>query len=298
MLYTKLDEKSIQQILQQFDITPVISWCILEGGSENTNHILETAQRKYVLTLCERKTFAEATILVDLLKHLENHQFKTTKVVPNKAAKNISFFENKPIILKEYIVGEIIENHTNDLLKKIGTSIAQLHLIPAPDFLPKVYSCGQEVFSELKDTKHPFVDWLNEMHSTIQKKLNSALPKALIHGDIFFSNVIIDPQEQPIIFDFEEACYYYRIYDIGMAIVGLCNQQGKIDWTKVENLVSGYEQITPLLKEEKDALKFYITYAATSMAFWRFRQFNILAPTPSRKDSYLELKNIADDMSL
>lgn len=298
MLYTKLNKTSLQQIIQQFNIDQVINWEILEGGAENTNYLLETTQRKYVLTLCERKTVEEATILVNLLKHLENKQFKTTTVVCNKKEQDISFFNKKPIILKEYIAGQIIQTPTPKILHQIGVSIGKLHLIPTPAYLPKVYSYGQQVFSELIDAKHahPFVNWLNTMHLYIRDNINPSLPKALIHGDIFFSNVVIDSFGQPIIIDFEEACYYYRMYEIGMAIVGLCNHQGTIDFTKARQLISGYEQIIPLEVEEKEALKDFVGYAATATAFWRFRQFNIIAPTPSHKDTYLEMKNIADAM--
>ena len=300
MLYTNLDNKSLQSIVQQYAIPPITNWSILEGGSENTNYLLETAKQKYILTICERKTFEETTTLVNLLRHLEEHQFKSTTVIPNKKDQNISFFEDKPIILKSYLSGKIIQNLPNQIIEEIGTDISHLHLIPAPDYLPKVYSYGQQVFSDLTTTNinHPFVDWLSEMHVYIKDNLNTTLPKALIHGDIFFSNIIIDQQDTPTIIDFEEACYYYRMYDIGMAIVGLCNQDGIIDFTKASQLIQGYEKIIPIPNSEKDAIQLFIIYAATATAFWRFRQFNIIAPTPSHKDAYLEMKKIADGVRI
>ena len=299
MIYTKLNDISLQQILQQFNIAPIIKWKVLEGGAENTNHLLETAQQKYALTICERKTLEETTILVDLLQHLEIYHFKTTILVANSAGQNISFFNQKPVVLKKYIDGQIINTPTADLLEHIGRSMAQLHNIPAPAYLPKVYSYGQQVFSELSDTNivHPFVPWLADMHRYIKNTIPSDLPKTLIHGDVFCSNVIIDQKGQPIIIDFEEACYYYRMYDIGMAIVGLCNVKGIIDFSKVTPLIQGYEQIIPLEQMEKAHLRNFIAYAATATAFWRFRQFNIIAPTPSRQDTYLEMKNIAVSMT-
>jgi len=298
MLYTTLDENSLQTILQQYNIAPIKNWSILEGGAENTNYLLETNQQRYILTICERKTFEEITILADLLQHLDDYQFKSTTVIPNAKDVNISFFKNKPILLKSYLPGKIIRQPTDQQIEQIGISMGQLHLIPAPDYLPNEYSYGEQVFPELKEKKihHPFVDWLTEMHTYILSNLNTTLPKVLIHGDIFFSNVIIDLKNKPTIIDFEEACYYYRMYDIGMAIVGLCTVNGSIDFSKARQLISGYEQVAPLDTEEEGSLKLFIAYAATATAFWRFRQFNIIAPTLSHQDTYLAMKKIADDM--
>ena len=298
MIYTELDKNALETILQQYVIDSITKWSILDGGAENTNYLLETKHQKYILTICERKTFEETTVLVDLLQHLEIHQFKTTTVIPNKKGLSISFFDDKPIVLKSYLSGKIIPQPSDSIIEQLGMAIGQLHLIPAPDYLPKVYSYGEQAFPELTAIKinHPFVDWLNKMHTYIKNNIKSTLPKTLIHGDIFFSNVIIDQQNTPTIIDFEEACYYYRMYDIGMAIVGLCNNQGSIDFPKANKLIVAYEKVIPLSKEEKEAVKVFIAYAATATAFWRFRQFNIIAPTPARKDSYLEMKKIAEKM--
>ena len=298
MLYTRLDNKTLQAIVQQYAILPITDWSILEGGSENTNYLLETGKQKFILTICERKTFEETTILVKILKHLEAYQFTSTTILSNKKGQNISFFKDKPIILKRYLSGKIRQDLSHQIIEEIGTTIGQLHLIPSPDYLPKVYSYGQQVFSELEtaNIRHSFIGWLSEMHSYIKDNLDATLPKALIHGDIFFSNVIIDRQNKPSIIDFEEACHYYRMYDIGMAIVGLCNRDGDIDFTKARQLIIGYEKRIAIPNKEKEAIKTFIIYAATATAFWRFRQFNIIAPTPSHKDAYLEMKKIADDV--
>lgn len=295
-LFTKLTDKIIRQIITQFEVGTIQNWEMLYGGAENTNHVLTTNKGKYVLTICERKTIEETTVLANLLKHLENHQFATTQIIPNKYGKIVSFYKNKPILLKSYIEGRVDTIINNNLLLKIGESMAQLHQIPAPDYLPIQYSYGQQAFAQLYDKKiqHPFINWLKEMHAYILDKLHPDLPKALIHGDVFDSNVIIATNETPVMMDFEESCNYYRIYDLGMAIVGLCKEKELINWEKATSLVQGYQSTTPLLTVERKSLKDFIVYAATATAFWRFRQFNILAPTEKYKDTYQAMVKIAE----
>ena len=78
--------------------------------------------------------------------------------------------------------------------------------------------------------------------------------------------------------------------------MGLCASNGSIDFSKANILIGGYEQVIQIPKEEKNTINSFIVYAATATAFWRFRQFNIIAPTPSHRDTYLDMKNIADSI--
>ena len=128
------------------------------------------------------------------------------------------------------------------------------------------------------------------------KTLHPDLPKAFIHGDLFPSNIVIAKGENPIIMDFEQACHYYRVFEIGMAIVGLCRENGQLVWSKAEHLVTGYQTITPLMPIEKEKLNTFIIYAAAATAFWRYRQFNIIAPMEKMKDNYREMSAIANQV--
>lgn len=295
-IYTKLNDKIIHQLIHQFDVGVLHNWKLLHGGSANTNHHIKTKKGQYILTICERKTVAETTILANLLKYLNQNQFDTTKIIPNKKGEILSFYQKKPILLKSYIKGRVEEEIAGDLLIKIGNSMAELHLIPAPDYLPTQPSFGQQAFHQLMEQKmtHPFVNWLTHQHLYILNKLHPNLPKVLIHGDVFGNNVVITANETPIIMDFEEACYYYRIYDIGMAIIGLCQENGLINWKRATLFIQGYQAITPLLSLERNYLKDFIVYAATTIAFWRFRQFNILVPTSAYKDKYKAMVRLAE----
>lgn len=296
--YTQLDQQAIAQIAQQYAIAPITHFRPLEGGSENSNYYLATKEEAYVLTICESKTFTETEALAKLLFHLEKHQFSTTQIIRNKHGEMVSAFQEKPILLKSYLTGKVVEQFSDKLLVEIGASIARLNQIPAPDYLPTQCAFGIGSFCQLREGKieHPFVKWLNKMEAYIRLQFHPDLPKGLIHGDIFYSNVIVSDQQLPVIMDFEEACHYYRIFDLGMAIVGLCNQQGKIDLRAAHQLIAGYQKRMPLLALEKEKLKAFTVYAATATAFWRFRQFNVIVPDETRRNRYQEMQNIANQI--
>jgi homoserine kinase type II len=171
----------------------------------------------------------------------------------------------------------VYENISTEMLKQIGTSMAKLHQISAPDFLPKLHPYGVQIFSTVidKGIDKRYESWLSEQTQFLIDKLPKNLPKGLIHGDVFFDNVLFEDGKIKAIIDFEEACQYYLNFDLGMGILGLCRTNGKIDLTKVNALITGYEQIRLLEPLEKELLPLFIKYAAIATSWWRFWKYNI-----------------------
>ncbi len=94
--------------------------------------------------------------------------------------------------------------------------------------------------------------------------------------------------------DFEEAAYYYRVFDLGMMIIGTCGDRETINFEKASYMLKGYLQEIGLLEIELNALQAFTVYAATAMTFWRHINFNYTKPDPSMSNHYLGLKVIAD----
>jgi len=142
-----------------------------------------------------------------------------------------------------------------------------------------------------------FNQWIIEKRDYIKTHISPDLPKALIHGDVFYNNIVVDKaQQRGVIMDFEEACYYYRVFDIGMMIVGTCSEHNKINLKKLGCLLKGYQNETILLDVEKKVLKAFTVYAATSTALWRHHNFHYVDIVLEKKDVYLEMKMLADEV--
>ena len=297
-LYTALDKNDINLIMDQYLTGPVVEYYPLKGGSSNSNYYVATDDRKYVLTVSDNKNEEELYTLVRLLKHLEEHGFRTTVIIRNKEGKDVSFFQDKPILLKGFLEGDVQENLNLEILNQLGKSLGLLNKIPSLPDLPKQFPYGQHCFHEVTTLEwdHPFIPWLADRHSYIKSHLDPQLPLSLIHGDVFDNNVIVSPDGTPIIMDFEEACYYYRVFEIGMAIIGLCCYNGQVVLSKVHALLKGYQQVNQLSPLELESVKAFTVYAATATAFWRFRQFNIDAPTDHLRDHYKGMQRLADQV--
>ncbi len=298
---TVLNKQDLQSILSQYGIVGILSHKVLSGGSENTNYLVMTKAQSFVLTICEQKSLKNTEELAKLLIYLNQNNFNTSKLVKTINGELTSSFNQKPVMLKRFIEGEIKEDIPDSILFHLGIELSKLHLIKAPSYLPETLSYGIDNFDELKQiaAETSFYKWLNNTKSIIKKHMSIDLPKALIHSDIFYNNIIINSNKnQATIMDFEEACYYYRVFDIGMMIVGTCTNQDKINVNikKASSLLRGYQQNINLQEIEKRALKAFTIYAATATGFWRFQNFNYKNIIPSMKNHHLEMKNLADNI--
>jgi homoserine kinase type II len=297
--YTKLDEQQTKLILQQYSLGELLSVKLLNGGSENTNYRLKTAAGDFVLTLCEQKTLLETQQLTDLLFHLEQNNFSTSKVISNNEGELVSLWEGKPAMIKNHLSGSIRKDLSKHLLESLGQQLARLHLIKPPAYLKHHVDFGKESFDQIEqyDKDSDFQSWLYSIRTIIHGHINQNLTKSLIHGDVFFDNVIVaDDGITATIMDFEEACFYYRVFDIGMMLVGLCEESNKLNISHAQSVLTGYQQVSPLHENEKQALQSFTAYAAAATAFWRHQHFRYVMPSSTLQNHYLHMKNLGDDI--
>jgi homoserine kinase type II len=296
--YTVINDTDLEIILKRYGIGNIQSYKILSGGSENTNYLVEALSKSFVLTICEQKSAQEAENLALLLNDLKLQNFSTSKLVATLKGAFTTQWNDKPVILKEFIEGTIIQDFSEDLLLYLGRELAKLHQVNVPDYVPRTLNYGSiERFDEVKvyAPNSSFYRWLKNTQCYIEDFISPELPKSLIHSDIFYSNVIVsEDRKVATIMDFEEACYYYRVFDIGMMIVGICFEGETINQKKMKSLLEGYQQENKLLEIEIYSLKAFTVYAATATAFWRHQNFNYVNVDATLKDHYLEMKNLAD----
>jgi len=298
-LYARLDRAAIESLARQFGVDDITAFSVMDGGNENTNYCIETNSGKYVLTLCDQKSLKQATDLVSLLVHLTDHGIRTSRVVMPLEGPDVILHDQKPVMLKRHVDGDITANLTGNLLDQLGEEMARLHEIPVPSYLPKSFPYGRRYFPEVMDSnlEHSYINWLSEKNSYLQKRIPQNLPMTLIHGDVFFDNLIVQGDQLMAIIDFEEACHYYRSFDLGMAIIGTCRDRQGICFDKARRFIRGYQNKVTLQSVEREFLKAFAVYAAVATSFWRFRQYHLRRPEPHLYDRHVEMQTLADTIS-
>ena len=108
---------------------------------------------------------------------------------------------------------------------------------------------------------------------------------------------MFDGENFKAIIDFEESCQYFKVFDLGMAIVGLCTQEAELRFDKVRALVSGYQRVRALEEREKAVLQLFIEYAAVATSSWRFWKNHIDSPNSENADLHWQMVGLADKVS-
>ena len=295
--YTELKKKEIHEIAIAYNLE-LVDYEPIKQGAGSSNYLLRTRQCKYVLTVFEI-TSARVANLVKLLLLLEEREFPTTRLLKLAAGGMTTISQEKPVLVKPHIFGQVVRDLDDAMLEQIGATMARLHDIPPPDYLADRHAYGMETFPNIigYNINSEYETWLAQRHIYLEKSITIGLPRGFIHGDLFYDNVLFDGKELKAIIDFEEACHYYKVFDLGMGIVGMCSEESGIDLNKARSLVMGYQQVRVLLKQEKETLQLFVEYAAIATSSYRFWKYNIDTPIAEKADSHREMVSIAKDVN-
>ena len=296
--YSDISLEEIEVLLGDYDLGDVLAAAPLKGGQANSSFQLRTSRGRFVLSICDEKSMAEVRGLASVLDQLARHQFPTTRVVAARSGARTTTFRGKPVLIKAFIGGSVPEILTTGMVAQIGRQIARLHAIPAPEGVPTHFAYGTDRFDEViaSSADPAYRRWLADKKAYLEQAERSDLPRALIHGDLFHDNTLFEGERLTAILDFEEACRFLRVFDLGMCAVGVCAENGLIVMDKVRALVAGYAAHGVLTDSERERLQAFIVYGATATSFWRFRQYNLILPGHPEAARYREMNHIANQV--
>ena len=295
--YTILQNKDIQEIISFYGLT-INSFRAIEGGAGNSSYLLQSNQGDYILTVFDGKEWADVIILGKLLNYLDENEFITTKLLTRLDGAFVTKFQNTPVMIKPNMRGEVYKKLTKKMVRRSGQELARLHKIPPPDYLPLSYSYSWKIFSKVigMGIDLDYESWIANKQRYIKKHLLKNLPRGLIHGDLFYDNVLFTGNELQAIIDFEEACNYFLGFDIGMGIVGQCLDGKTISLERAKEFVSGYQRVRKLGKTGREKLQLFVEYAAIATSYWRFWNYHIHIPTPDKQKEHRKMMQIADNV--
>ncbi len=293
--FTVLTSQQVEHILERYNLGRLVSSATLDGGLANSSLKIETECGRYVLSVCDEKGMAEISRLCSLLHYLEKHDFPTTRVVATRQGEHYIDYQGKPLYIKHFIDGGVVKQLGRRQLFEVGAALAGLHEIPPYPGLPEQFSYGIECFDELKGSAsaESYYKWLSTCGKRLEEARTAMLPRGFVHGDLFFDNMVFADGSLAALLDFEEACHYFLIFDIGMTAVGCCAPEGILSLEMTAALIDGYQSVRKLEADERRLLQLHIEYGAAATSFWRYRQYNIKNPDPAMKNHYRAMMEIA-----
>ncbi|ELR11536.1 homoserine kinase, putative [Acanthamoeba castellanii str. Neff] len=305
-VYTLLTREQVEELIHtHYDLGRVVEYKKLSGGLANSNYRVDTTTGSYLLKICDEKDRQSLQVQVAALNAVRAVHFPTCLPHPLKGAEGYVLCQNndqlRAIVYDFLRLAQggpgTIEGVTERMMAQLGTAVATLHTLSPVDNLPPFpmgVAAIDPFLEEVKGTPfehHEFVRYLREQLNAFRGVIaDPTLPQGMMHGDIFPDNVMFDGEELVGIVDFEEVCHGPLLVDVGMTILGCCYpRDNKLDEGLMQAFVTAYDAKRPMSVQEKAQLPQFIQYAALTIAFWRFRQFNVRTQDELRKDRHQEM---------
>ena len=273
-VYTKINKKDLLYINKKFNDERFLSFKGIKQGIENTNYLLKSKNKKFILTIFEKRVSKkEIPFFMELMDKLYTSKLNCPKPLKNKNGKYLINLKNKSACIVSFLQGKDKKNLNTKNCYDVGRVIAQMHLHTQKIKLFRKNSMGVKNLNPLlksikfKSKKFTNIDkFLKINFDNIKKKWPKKLPGGIIHGDLFIDNIFFKNNKLSGIIDFYFAANDYFMYEIAICINALCfdkiNSKFKINKNKIKNLIKGYESIRNISLKEKKSLNILCRGAA------------------------------------
>ena len=285
-VYTKINKESLSYINKIFDIEKFISFQGIKQGIENTNYLIKSKNKKYILTIFEKRVKdKELPFFMKLMENLNNSKINCPKPIKNKKGNYLFKLKNKKACVVTFLEGKDKKNLNIKNCYEIGKIVARIHSITKNIKLLRKNSMGinnlnhllrginlnSKKFGNLKK-------FLKNNLKDVKRNWPKSLPKGIIHGDLFIDNIFFKKDKLSGVFDFYFAANDYFMYEIAICINALCfDRKGtrfNINKKKIKSLIKGYENIKKITQKEKRSLNILCRGAAIRYLLTRIYDYS------------------------
>jgi len=280
---TQLDVLDLEHTIAHYGVGDLIRYWPAANGIENSNYFVRTLdqgrEREFVLTIMEQPSNAGGAY-VPLLDLCQSAGLPVAGILRNNAGDAIDRYDGKLIILSHRLPGRHVYNPTMKQVSALGRFIARFHLAtsnwqhPVPDY-PRT-AAWLSHHAELVKGHLPYLsrellaDSVREVSHLLARDDTAALPRGVIHGDLFRDNVLFNERGLTGVLDFHHAARGMLIYDLAVAANDWCtDSSGALNSDRGLELLRAYHEIRPLTSAEIRLSPAFTLYGA--VAFWLSR---------------------------
>ena len=298
-IYTKISKKDVVSIERKFNLGKITSFKGIKKGIENTNYLIRTKNKKYILTIFEKRVQKkDLPFFMSLMDKLNDHNINCPKPQKSKTGSYLVNIKNKPASIVSFVEGKDKNKLKINDCYEIGRNVAKLHIASKKIKLYRKNSMSLNSWPKLLNkigNRCKKIDVnLNDLMKTslkdIKKKWPRKLSSGIIHGDLFIDNIFFKNNKFYGYIDFYFSSNDFLIYEIAICINALCfdkkNRKFIFNKNKSINLIKGYSSLRKLSKEEKNSLNVLCRGAA--LRYLLTRTYDYLN-TP--KNAIIKIKN-------
>ena len=286
-VYTKFDKKDIEEILSNYSIGKLKSFKGIQEGIENTNYYLLVEEKKYILTIYEKRVNPnDLPFFSKLMTGLNKKNYKCPVPIINNENKTISNCKGKKLMIVSFLEGKAKQVLAPNDCRQVGIEVAKMHEITKNFKLKRSNNLSvkswRSLFDSIKDQCTKIDKDLPKLIETnlndVEKNWPKNLPSGIIHADLFNDNIFFQKEQFSGIIDFYFSCNDFYSFEIAICFNALCfdGQKDNLSFnvTKAKSFIDGYSSIRKLLDKEKESIKVLCQGAA--LRFLLTRVFDAL----------------------
>ncbi|SMD37093.1 homoserine kinase [Reichenbachiella faecimaris] len=284
-----------EQLLEKYNLGETKSVESLTQGYANENLKVITGQGAVLYRICKQQPLHLLEYEVGLMEVMKKANIKTAFPIADKQGVYIQKSDEDFVMLYEFKTGKEPELNAG-VAHQMGMEVGKLSQIQWSESLEKknavhIDNCHQLVaaFVQSKNQMLEVFGYFCEQTEYLTKKLDSSLPKGIVHGDIFPNNTIFEGENLTAIIDFEEACSDQLMFDVGMTINGFCFRKNFLIPELLQAFLAGYNTQRKMTEAEWLALPIYMQWGSHGMLSWHLRNELINVPNQTQYERVLEL---------
>ncbi len=298
-VFTKINNQDILNIENQFNLGRIKKFKGIKKGIENTNYLIYIKNKKYILTIFEKRVNSrDLPFFMNLMSKLSKLRVKCPNPVKSKKGKFIFKIKNKNACIVSFLEGNDKKELNYSDCYMVGKNIAKFHIASkriklyrrnslSISFWPKLLT---KINIKINKISRNLKSLMKDELTQIKKRWPKNLPKGIIHSDLFVDNIIFHKRKFHGFIDFYFSCNDYLSYELATCINALCfikkNNRYFLDKKKSSNLLKGYESIRKLKSSEKKS--FNIMCKGSALRYLLTRSYDYLN-TP--KNAFIKIKD-------
>ncbi len=283
-VYTDVSDEELKAFIGSYDIGTLTSFKGIAEGVENSNYLVHTDRRPYILTLYEKRTRPEdLPYFLGLMEHLAARDISCPLPVRDREGRALRELAGRPAALISFLEGLSVRRPGIEHCAGLGQALAQFHLA-GQDFpmsrendlsLPGWRALYDDV-SASADTVIPGLkDEIAKELAHLEKHWLDDLPCGVIHADLFPDNVFFLGDKFSGLIDFYFACNDMLAYDVAVCLNAWCFEaDGSFNITKARAMLQAYEKERKLTEAELAGLPLLARGAA--LRFLLTRTYDLL----------------------
>ena len=263
-VYTQVSAEAMSALLARYDAGALVSAKGIAEGVENSNYLVETTTARFILTLYEKRVDAgDLPFFIAFLDHLGARGCPVPRFIPDRDGRQVQEVAGRPAALIEFLPGVSLSTPTPAQAKATGAALGTMHLAargfdqarPNKLGLAGWHALAGRCGEQLDQIRPGLGARVADELAFLDAHWPRALPRAVIHADLFPDNVLMLGDRVTGLIDFYFSCTEIRAWDLAVTHSAWCFSADGRDFDAAAGaaLIDGYAATHGLSAAEHDA---------------------------------------------